>query len=146
MLRVADCVCGIPPPTTVGRKRGQSSLLTQRRKPRGQRDHIAQTAHLRGKPLAAAGSLSFWQALPKSSSNVRCEEFLQRVGVVGKLPTTTGWQPVLPRIRETPPLPLWFGWLAGFCSLARFGWRSPSGCTAGKLSVSRNSQYIGFSE
>src|SRR5437667_10288076 len=143
MLRVADCVCGIPPPTTVGRKRGQSSLLTQRRKPRGQRDHIAQTAHLRGKPLAAAGSLSFWQALPKSSSNVRCEEFLQRVGVVGKLPTTTGWQPVLPRIRETPLLPLWLGRLARLCSFARFWRRSASGAAAGKLSVSWDPQYGG---
>jgi hypothetical protein len=35
-------------------------------------------------------------SLPKSSLQVRWEEFLQRVGVVGKLPTTTGWQPVLP--------------------------------------------------
>src|SRR5437870_3043356 len=30
MLRVADCVCGIPPPTTVGRKSGteKGSVLT----------------------------------------------------------------------------------------------------------------------
>src|SRR5206468_12804467 len=88
----------------------------------------------------------FWQALSKSSSNVRCEEFLQRVGVVGKLPTTTGWQPVLPRIRETPPLPLWLGRLARLCSFARFRWRTAGGCPAGKLSVRWNAQYIGLSK
>src|SRR5206468_7782047 len=86
----------------------------------------------------------FWQALPKSSSNVRCEEFLQRVGVVGKLPTTTGWQPVLPRIRETTPLPLRLWWLAKFRSFARCSRRSASRAAAGKLSGSWDSQYVGF--
>src|SRR5206468_7464034 len=38
-------------------------------------------------------------SLPKSSSNALCGAILQPAGVVGKLPTTTGWQPVLPRVR-----------------------------------------------
>src|SRR5437773_5087250 len=37
--------------------------------------------------------------LPKSSSNALCVAILQPAGVVGKLPTTTGWRPVLPRVR-----------------------------------------------
>jgi len=37
-------------------------------------------------------------SLPKSSSNILCVAILQPAGVVGKLPTTTGWQPVLPRL------------------------------------------------
>ena len=36
-------------------------------------------------------------SLPKSSWNVHTDEFLRRSVVVGKLSTTTGWQPVLPR-------------------------------------------------
>jgi hypothetical protein len=35
-------------------------------------------------------------SLPKSSWNIRSREFSRAVEVVGKLPTTTGWQPVLP--------------------------------------------------
>jgi len=44
-------------------------------------------------------------SLPKSAANVYFEEFLRCVeGVVGKLPTTTGWKPVLPgsRTRSRP--------------------------------------------
>ena len=36
-------------------------------------------------------------SLPKRSSNAQARGVFQRLGVVGRLPTTAGWQPALPR-------------------------------------------------
>lgn len=43
-------------------------------------------------------------SLPKSSSKAHRARLLRSFRVVGKLPTTTGWQPVLPRNAARPPL------------------------------------------
>ncbi len=53
-------------------------------------------------------------SLPKSSSNVRHEEFWQDVGLVGKLPTTTGWQPVLPGTDALPACGIDGFWVCGW--------------------------------
>src|SRR5438093_10833481 len=48
---------------------------------------------------AQAASVSFSAACRKAYRTLLCAAILQPAGVVGKLPTTTGWQPVLPRVR-----------------------------------------------
>ncbi|PYK20369.1 MAG: hypothetical protein DME55_02440 [Verrucomicrobia bacterium] len=59
---------------------------------------------------AQAASLFFSAACRKAHRTFTARNSCATVGVVGKLPTTTGWQPVLPRTGKALPLSHTFAW------------------------------------